>query len=237
MFATRALRWWYVLILALLMLAAACGEEAGGAGQLTIEEPQNGTTVSTQEVTIRGTAPANATVRRDVRFGSDDEILAGADGHWEYTAKLEEGKNELEFFLQDNDDVRVQITITYDPGGGSTANGDKPEPTPTLGPSPTPDARASEILQYIKGTYAGTSKESLVADLTVENIEVKGDDVTLHLDWYPDGEAKDLARGLCNVIATGAETYGIRSVTLKGQGDATLAKSKKGPAGNLHCND
>jgi hypothetical protein len=80
---------------------------------LTIVEPAEGETVSTADVTIRGTAPANAEVKHE-KTGTDASIRANSDGQWEYQLKLNKGKNTSNFFLQEAKEVKARLTVTYE---------------------------------------------------------------------------------------------------------------------------
>lgn len=101
-------------------MALGCSDDSGGSEEdeelsFEIEQPDDGATVADQTVTIQGIAPAGAEVRLERSFASDESIAADDSGSWEYVAELEEGENDFEFFLQDDDDVRASLTVTYSP--------------------------------------------------------------------------------------------------------------------------
>lgn len=116
-----------ILVLFVLgVLFSSCGEATPTAmtpfaPRLTITEPADGATVSTDQVTVRGDAPSGATVMRDVDMWFDDKITADASGHWQYVAKLEKGTNELKFHLASNQDVRATVTVSYEPSTPTAA--------------------------------------------------------------------------------------------------------------------
>src|SRR5689334_3809899 len=67
---------------------------------LSITFPAEGAQVPTSKIVIKGTAPQNAQVRRDISFHTDDSIQADASGAWVYEVDLDKGDNSYEFFLE-----------------------------------------------------------------------------------------------------------------------------------------
>ena len=152
-------------LVALALLGATCSEEATLTdAKLTIEQPKDGATVTTEEVTIRGTATPGAEIRRDIRgLMKDDKFNADQDGKWEYKTKLEDGENSFEFFLQESKDTRVKLTVNYNPSS-ATATAEAPAAdeiataeaaglketataeAPTTTPTPTPEPEGNVVL-------------------------------------------------------------------------------------------
>ena len=162
-------------LVALALLGATCSEESTQTdAKLTIERPKDGATVTTEEVTIRGTATPGAEIRRDIRgLRKDDKFNADQDGKWEYKTKLEDGENSFEFFLQESKDTRVKLTVNYNPSSATataealaadetataeaaglveTATAEAPTttptptPAPTTKPTPTPEPEGNVVL-------------------------------------------------------------------------------------------
>ena len=146
------MRWRELVLVGLMALIAACADDgektssspAGAAetpAPLVITEPADGAVVNTKEVFVRGTAPANAEVRRDAP-GLDPKVKANAEGQWEHKVTIDEaGKpQQLKYFLQEWSDSkdeelkkrRVTVTVTYDPAAAAlTGAGAPPVPLAT----------------------------------------------------------------------------------------------------------
>lgn len=110
------------------------------APTLAILEPQDGATVGSQLVIVRGTASAGARVVRDVSLGFDDETVADPSGVWSLSVELAEGVNELTFRIGDEQDTERTIRVAFVPEVAMPVT-DPPSttiPAPTL--EPTPDA-------------------------------------------------------------------------------------------------
>jgi hypothetical protein len=121
MFASSAIRG--VLCLAVVMSAASCsGASAPSTVPFQITSPATGTTVTSSQVTVSGTAPSGSTVTEEVLFA---EVGATADaaGKWLMIVKLDEGLNDLTFQLNDDQNARIHLQVTF-----------APAPTPTPAP-------------------------------------------------------------------------------------------------------
>lgn len=99
----------------------APGDSAGSSegitqtsGSLTVKllEPQDGVTVNTDLLTVRGEAPPETVVTVN-----DDILVVGADGKFESDVALEEGPNVIEIVASDLEDNEVTfiVTVTYEP--------------------------------------------------------------------------------------------------------------------------
>jgi hypothetical protein len=118
----------------------------------TIVQPLPGASVPTETVIIHGIAPADAEVRLDISFAPDESTQADAQGKWEYEAELDEGENELTFFLQEDDDVRASISLTYNPPEtveptSTRTLAERPESTVTSSPNATPTSAPARTPQ------------------------------------------------------------------------------------------
>lgn len=123
-----------------LAIAGACsGAESGRVGDIALKltEPLDGSTVRTGEITLRGLAPANAEVRRDISWGADDSFRANGEGVWEYKTKLDRGENQFEFFLQNSKDTRLKVKLIYDPSVAEAAGSPSPTDNPRAGDNET----------------------------------------------------------------------------------------------------
>ena len=161
--ARRPVAWALAAVLVASATALGCAGETTGAQQdgtvLTVETPSDGETVSSRELLIQGKAPAHAEVRRHIRFAPDDKVQADAEGRWEYRAKLKDGTNNFEFFLQQAKDVRVKLAVTYDPSAQAVRRATAtPTTVPTRPPTrplsptstPTPRQRA-QVIDVVDG--------------------------------------------------------------------------------------
>ena len=144
---------WFIVVMGVIGVATGAGSEDDTpkypAGSLTVTEPDEGATLDTEEIVIRGTAPPEAEVRRDIRGGKkDDKFDADADGRWEYRTKLDEGENTFNFFLQDAKDVKAKLTVKYAPPVVATASPKPATRTPapatqTVAPTAPPQTPAT----------------------------------------------------------------------------------------------
>ena len=86
--------------------------------------------------------------RRDIRFGTDDEIVADAEGRWEYRTNLDKGETEFKFYLADAKEQKVSLKVIYAPKASSasevtplptnvTQTASPPAHTATAAPTPT----------------------------------------------------------------------------------------------------
>jgi hypothetical protein len=84
------------------------------SGSLTVKlvEPQDGATVSTDKVTVKGEAPLETVVT-----DNDDILVVGADGKFESNVALQEGPNVIEIVASDveGNEVTFIVTVTYEP--------------------------------------------------------------------------------------------------------------------------
>jgi hypothetical protein len=111
-----------LLVLALIsILLVGCGLTAPAqqgvthtSGSLTVKliEPQDGDTVDTDVVTVKGEAPPETVVSVN-----DDILVVGADGKFESDVALEEGPNVVEIVASDLDgnEVTFVVPVTYQP--------------------------------------------------------------------------------------------------------------------------
>lgn len=127
--------------LVLAVASATSGSPGADEGGLTIQSPEDGATVSTDSIQLRGTAPANAEIVQDISFASDRRTSADADGGWVLTVDLEPGDNDITVRIGSDDDTAKTIRITYDPelaADSSPSQTPRPTPEPST-PRPTPD--------------------------------------------------------------------------------------------------
>jgi uncharacterized protein YfaP (DUF2135 family) len=84
------------------------------SGSLTVKllEPQDGATVSTNVVTVKGEAPPETVVTVN-----DDILVVEASGKFESDVALEEGPNVIEIVASDleGNQVAFIVTVTYEP--------------------------------------------------------------------------------------------------------------------------
>jgi ABC-type Fe3+-hydroxamate transport system substrate-binding protein len=111
-----------LLLLALIsILLVGCSSTAPAqqgvahtSGSLTVRllQPQDGATVSTRIVTIKGEAPPETVVSVN-----DDILVVGADAKFESDVALEEGPNVIEIVASDLDgnEVTSIVAVTYEP--------------------------------------------------------------------------------------------------------------------------
>lgn len=134
----------FVTLAAVVGIAISACAGSGGSlsesGVLTIESHTDGDTVATSSVQIRGTAPANAAIVRDVSFGRDTRTTADASGDWVLTVDLDEGANDLTFRIGDDESTSKTIRINYEPETAATDEGEptaEPTEEPDVEPTPT----------------------------------------------------------------------------------------------------
>lgn len=149
---------WPVLVALGAALTACSASEPGSSeaptGILSIESHEDGDTVNSDSIQVRGTAPAGAEVVLDISFGRDKRTSADADGSWVLTVDLDEGENDLTFRIGDDESTSKTIRVIYDAslaaGPSEEASPDEaesaeptpeeptPPPTPAATPAPTP---------------------------------------------------------------------------------------------------
>ncbi|MEX1255635.1 MAG: hypothetical protein WEE64_14965 [Dehalococcoidia bacterium] len=139
---------------------------------LEVDEALDGATVNTQYLAIRGSAARGAEIGRNVK-GTDPKFFAGQDGRWVYTAKLKEGENAFDFFLQGAKGTRVKFAVVYAPEGvteptgaaSPTPAGEPPKPTAT--PEPPEGLSREEVayrLAVVNGTCFANDAEQALGD-------------------------------------------------------------------------
>jgi hypothetical protein len=95
------------------------------AARLLITSHQDGETVLEAMAVIAGTAPANATITRDIAMAQDAHTAADGSGSWSMPVSLGAGANSLTFRIGDDRGTEVTIRITYAKPAST------PHPTPT----------------------------------------------------------------------------------------------------------
>lgn len=80
-----------------------------------VVKPVNGATLTSASATtaFSGTAPAGATVVRDIFLLPDTTTVAGPDGRWSMPVDLSEGGNDLTFRVGDDQSTEVKVSVTY----------------------------------------------------------------------------------------------------------------------------
>jgi hypothetical protein len=75
-------------------------------------DPQDGATVNTAEISVKGQAPADTVVTVN-----DDILVVGSDGTFESQVSLDQGPNVIEIVASDTngDEVSFEVTVTYQP--------------------------------------------------------------------------------------------------------------------------
>ena len=125
----------FCLFLLLILNSVACDSSVpSDSGTLSITEPAPNATLREERVVIRGQAQPGAEIALDLRLSGDPKVKADAEGRWEISQKLEQGKNEFSFHLTAQQDVKAEIVVFYEPPVSAPA----PSPTPTTAiPTPT----------------------------------------------------------------------------------------------------
>lgn len=120
------------LPLAIALLVAACGSSGAIVDEgdatpppetsdaLVITSPTDGSSVSTPEVTVIGTAPDGADVVLEVRLGNDAHASA-AGGQWSMQVDLSEGENLLTFRVGDDESTSATLLVIYQPSAVASA--------------------------------------------------------------------------------------------------------------------
>ena len=141
------------LLLGLCVGLASCNRtetstDEPTAGQFTITSPMNGETVGTEHVEVSGTAPPGAEVVRPRSFRPDARTTAGPSGEWSMEVELDEGRNELEFRLEDDDSTTQRLVLVLDPELAAASAAEQSPASPTRlpessSPRPTRSPRAT----------------------------------------------------------------------------------------------
>ena len=82
---------------------------------MTIQSPQDGQQVATQEVTVIGLAPPGLSITRDVSFGFDQHASADGTGHWAMSVRLDQGENKLKFRIGDDRSTEQTLRVIFTP--------------------------------------------------------------------------------------------------------------------------
>ncbi len=99
----------FVISLLALPLACTCSEW-GGNLIMTVDTPQDGTTVTTSPVTVSGTLTKSATVK------INDVVVPVKDNKFSTTVTLTEGKNVIDIVAKSVDPsqtVTKTVTVIY----------------------------------------------------------------------------------------------------------------------------
>ena len=86
-----------------------------GAGPLDFRSPEDGATVTSPSIVVRGTAPAGSRVVRDIPSAPDQSTRAGSDGTWSLRVTLKRGTNDLRFRLEDKKETTRVLRVVYAP--------------------------------------------------------------------------------------------------------------------------
>lgn len=84
---------------------------------LTIQSPQDGQQVATQDVTVIGLAPPGLSITRDVSFGLDQHASVDGTGHWAMSVRLDQGENKLKFRIGDDRSTEQTLRVIFTPQG------------------------------------------------------------------------------------------------------------------------
>jgi hypothetical protein len=82
---------------------------------LTIQSPQDGQQVATQDVTVIGLAPPGLSITRDVSFGLDQHASVDGTGHWAMSVRLDQGENKLKFRIGDDRSTEQTLRVIFTP--------------------------------------------------------------------------------------------------------------------------
>lgn len=82
---------------------------------LGIDFPRDGQVLHTRVINVAGTAPAGATITRDVPMWFDDHAVARGDGTWLMSVELADGQNLLRFRIGDDRATELTLAVTYVP--------------------------------------------------------------------------------------------------------------------------
>jgi micrococcal nuclease len=86
-----------------------------GAGRVNFLSPEDGASVTTKTVVVRGTAPAGSRIVRDIANAPDQSTRVGADGTWSLKVTLKKGINALRFRVDDEKDTTRILRVVYAP--------------------------------------------------------------------------------------------------------------------------
>lgn len=153
-----------------------------------ITSHSTGDVVTTDRVTVGGTAPPGSEVVYEIPLWPDESVTASAEGTWSVALKLRSERNELSFRVGDDESTRLELVLvvretlrtasptstekaTPEPTQKPTAEPTPratpvptrqptPKPTPRPTPAPTPNANLADFTAHVLGA-TGT----LVADM------------------------------------------------------------------------
>jgi micrococcal nuclease len=151
------------IVAACLLVASACSA-AAPRPRLQITDPATGSTVTSETVTIRGTASAGSRIVHDITFGADDETIAGTDGSWTLAVKLDEGPNDLTFRIGDDADTGIRLELTLAPEAAVV-----PPPTamiPAARLEPTGETVQARVVEVVDG-------DTIKVELDGETVSVR----------------------------------------------------------------
>lgn len=80
-----------------------------------IIEPPDGARLSEQSILVRGLAPPDAVITRDIPFWFDEHTEADRAGRWSMAVRLESGENVLTFRIGSDTATARSITLHYEP--------------------------------------------------------------------------------------------------------------------------
>ncbi len=86
-----------------------------GEGPIDFVSPEDGATVTTRQIDVQGTAPANSRIVRDIPNALDQTTRASSDGTWSMKVKLRSGSNQLRFRVGDEKATTRILVVQYAP--------------------------------------------------------------------------------------------------------------------------
>ena len=86
-----------------------------GAGPIDFVSPEDGATVTTKTIVVRGTAAAGSRIVRDIPSAPDQSTRSGSDGTWSLKVTLKNGVNNLRFRLGDEKATTRTLLVVYAP--------------------------------------------------------------------------------------------------------------------------
>ena len=86
-----------------------------GAGPVNFLDPEDGATVTTKTIVVRGTAPAGSRIVRDISNAPDQSTRAASDGTWSLKVTLKTGINSLRFRIGDEKATTRILSVVYSP--------------------------------------------------------------------------------------------------------------------------
>jgi micrococcal nuclease len=86
-----------------------------GDGPLDFLSPEDGATVATQTIVVRGTASPGSRIVRDISNAPDQSTRTGSDGTWSIEVALARGVNSLRFRIEDEQATTRTLRVVYSP--------------------------------------------------------------------------------------------------------------------------